>query len=155
MASGPQFLFQYIQKLVIFRSNHSSVLLAKRKGEADYDGTFSFIGGKMETTDATMVDGMKREKDEEIGQQNLIRVLPNETYNVLFRKSDGHVSICPHVPAVFVSGSVSLSDEYSKYRWVSLVNLAKFEPKIHNITHISKWALERLKRATESDFVEI
>jgi len=45
-----------------------AVLLAKRAGEADYDGTWSFIGGKMETTDATLVAGMQREKNEEKAQ---------------------------------------------------------------------------------------
>ena len=59
-ASNPNLLFQYIQKLVVLSSDRQSVLVAKRKGEADYDGTFSFIGGKMETTDESLIAGMKR-----------------------------------------------------------------------------------------------
>ncbi len=58
--------FQYCQKIVVFRNNNTEVLLAKRKGENDYDGTFSFIGGKMETTDNNPVEGMRREKNEEV-----------------------------------------------------------------------------------------
>ena len=43
-------LFQYCQKLIILSADKSQVLLTKRKGEADYDGVYSFIGGKMENT---------------------------------------------------------------------------------------------------------
>ena len=60
-------LFQYCQKIVIFSKDGTSVLLAKRRGEADYDGVFSFIGGKLESTDGGLVQGLQREKDEEIG----------------------------------------------------------------------------------------
>ena len=37
--------FQYCQKIVVLSKDKNKVLLCKRKGEADYDGTFSFIGG--------------------------------------------------------------------------------------------------------------
>ena len=47
-------LFQYCQKLIVLSEDKTQVLLAKRKGEADYDGVYSFIGGKMETTDESM-----------------------------------------------------------------------------------------------------
>jgi ADP-ribose pyrophosphatase YjhB (NUDIX family) len=49
-------------------------LLAKRKGEADFDGVFSFIGGKMETTDETLLAGMQREKNEEVGDEVRLRI---------------------------------------------------------------------------------
>jgi 8-oxo-dGTP pyrophosphatase MutT (NUDIX family) len=148
--------FQYIQKLVIFSADQKNVLLAKRKGEADYDGTFSFIGGKMETTDDSLVAGMKREKDEEIGAGTKVRVLPNESYNVRFPKKDGSISICPHIAAVFISGDIALNtDEYSEYRWVALDELKAFEPKIQNIPHISAWAHAKLAAARSEDFVEI
>lgn len=82
-------LFQYCQKLVILSPDMQNVLLAKRKDEADYNGIYTFIGGKMETTDESILAGMKREKDEEIGNAAVVRVLPDETYNLLFRKKDG------------------------------------------------------------------
>lgn len=53
--------FQYCQKLVVLSQDLDKVLLARRKGEADYDGVFSFIGGKMEMTDESLLAGMKRE----------------------------------------------------------------------------------------------
>jgi 8-oxo-dGTP pyrophosphatase MutT (NUDIX family) len=148
-------LFQYCQKLVILSSDRKSVLLAKRKGEADYDGTFSFIGGKMETTDASLVAGMKREKDEEIGSSNVVKVLPNETYNLLFRKKDGNSMVLPHVAGYFESGTITLNEEYSEYQWVPLVELAEFEPKISNIPEMALWAEQKLSQAADTDFVEI
>lgn len=36
--------FQYCQKIIVFSEDRSSVLLAKRKGEADYNDIYSFIG---------------------------------------------------------------------------------------------------------------
>lgn len=136
--------FHYCQKLVIISEDMSKVLLARRKGKADYDDTYSFIGGKMETTDASILAGMKREKDEEIGKQAKIKILPNETYNTFYRKKDGNSMILPHIAGVYVSGKIVLSDEYSDYKWVPIADLEKFEPKIENITQLTQWAINKL-----------
>lgn len=130
------------------------MLLAKRKGEADYDGTYSFIGGKMETTDESILAGMKREKDEEIGAGAKVKVLPNETYNLLFRKKDGNSMVLPHIAGVYVSGEIQLNDEYSDYRWVPINELESFEPKIENIPQLTAWAAQKLS-GNNLDFVEI
>jgi len=92
-------LFQYCQKLVLVSEDKQRALLARRKGEADYDGTFSFIGGKMETTDTSLLDGMRREKEEEIGTDALVEVLPNESFNILFRKKTATAWYCRTPPA--------------------------------------------------------
>lgn len=147
-------LFQYCQKLVILSPDKTKVLLAKRKGEADYDGTYSFIGGKMETTDASILAGMKREKDEEVGSDVKVKLLPDETYNLLFRKKDGNSMILPHIPGIYVSGDITLSDEYSDYQWVPIESLGDFEPKIENVTELTHWAVRKLTNPSQ-DFVEI
>ena len=148
-------LFQYCQKLVVLSADKRSVLLAKRKGEADYDGIFSFIGGKMETTDENMLAGMKREKDEEIGPEAQIKVFPTETYNVFFRKKDGNSVILPHIAAVFVAGDIALNEEYSEYAWVMLEELPAFEPKIENITALTRWAKDKLDATSLTQLVQI
>ncbi len=147
-------LFQYCQKLVILSEDKSAVLLAKRKGEADYDGTYSFVGGKMETTDENMVAGMQREKNEEIGVGIKVKVLPYETYNVLFRKKDGNSMVVAHVAGIYVSGDIDLNDEYSEYAWVPITELPTFEPKIVNIPQLTQWAVSKLSEPNQ-DFVEI
>lgn len=151
----PNLLFQYCQKLIILSADKQSVLLAKRKGEADYDGIFSFIGGKMETTDADMVAGMKREKNEEIGTNAKVKILPYETYNVFFRKKDGNSMILPHIAGVFVSGNIAINEEYSGYKWVPIAELDSFEPKIANITEFTNWALQKIISTEDAKFVEI
>lgn len=151
----PNLFFQYCQKLVILSTDRQSVLLARRKGEADYDGTYSFIGGKMETTDETIVAGMKREKDEEIGQTAKVKVWPFESYNLLFRKKDGSSMILPHIAGMFVDGEITLSDEYSDYQWVALDKLGDFEPKIANITELADWAAAKLKTINDNQLVEL
>jgi 8-oxo-dGTP pyrophosphatase MutT (NUDIX family) len=148
-------LFQYCQKLIILSTDKKSVLLAKRKGEADYDGTFSFIGGKMETTDDDMIAGMKREKDEEIGINAKIKILPQETYNIFFRKKDGNNMILPHIPCVFISGKISINEEYSEYKWLPFSELDSFEPKIANIPEFTRWALQKIISTDDSKFIEI
>lgn len=110
--------FQYCQKLVILSADRKSVLLAKRKGEADYEGVFSFIGGKMETTDENFIAGMKREKTEEIGSKAVVQVMPNVTYNALYRKKDGSSMVLPHVASVYVSGEIEINDEYSETLYI-------------------------------------
>lgn len=147
-------LFQYCQKLVILSRDRTKVLLAKRKGEADYNGTYSFVGGKMETTDETILSGIKREKDEEIGESANIKILPNETHNLLFRKKDGNSMILPHIAGVYISGDIHLNDEYSDYKWVPIAELESFEPKIENITELTNWAVQKLSDPN-LDFVEI
>lgn len=125
--------FQYCQKIVVFSDDKKSVLLCKRKGEQDYDGVFSFIGGKMETTDPSIIEGLRREKNEEIGDQCRIQVYPEFSTNLLFKKKDGSSMILPHYTAIFQSGEIILNDEYSEYQWVLLTDLKTFEPKIESI----------------------
>lgn len=148
-------LFQYCQKLVVLSEDRTKVLLARRKGEADYNGVYSFIGGKMETSDETILAGMKREKDEEIGQAAKVAVLPNETYNLLFRKKDGNSMILPHIAGIFISGSIKINEEYSDYKWVSINELEEFEPKIGNIPMITEWAKKKLENSNLDQLVQM
>ena len=149
------YLFQYCQKLVILSADKTALLLAKRAGEADYDGTWSFIGGKMETTDKTLVAGMQREKNEEIGADAQVQILPTETYNLLFRKKDGNSMVLPHIAGLYLSGNIVLNEEYSEYRWVPLQELDALEPKIDNIPALTTWALGKLNQAEPADFIII
>jgi ADP-ribose pyrophosphatase YjhB (NUDIX family) len=148
-------LFQYCQKLVVFNQTRDSTLLARRKDEQDFDGVFSFIGGKMETTDANILAGLRREKDEEIGATARLMVQPTISYNVHFIKKNGQAMILPHYFAVYNGGQINLSDEYSEYKWVPLVELESFEPKIENIPHVVREVLKIASLARGEDFVEI
>ena len=124
-------LFQYCQKIVLLKDN--TVLVCKRKGEQDYDGVYSLIGGKMEVSDGDFLGGLQREKNEEIGSGCKIRILPNYTYNVIFTKKDGTAMILPHYYAEYVSGKIMLSDEYSNYKWVPINELSSFQPLIESV----------------------
>ncbi len=128
--------FQYCQKIVVYSKDESSVLLCKRKGEADFDGTFSFIGGKMETTDKSLINGLQREKNEEVGSDFKIKVFPYFTTNVSFVKKDGNAMILPHYYAIHMEGEIVLNEEYSEYKWVKLTEIDSFEPKIDTVPNI-------------------
>jgi ADP-ribose pyrophosphatase YjhB (NUDIX family) len=147
-----KYSFQNCQKIVVFSRSGEEVLLCKRKGEADYDGTFSFIGGKMETSDQSILDGLRREKNEEVGEGFKIRIFTTYSINLFFVKKDGSRMILPHYFAMFEEGEIDLSDEYSEYRWVKVDDLVSFEPKIANIpdTVAKLLAIEPLMKTQES-----
>ena len=147
--------FQYCQKIVIYSKDETSVLLCKRKGEDDFDGTFSFVGGKLETTDKDIVDGLKREKDEELGENFKIKIFPVFSTNVSFVKKDGNSMILPHYYAIYESGDIQLNDEYSEFKWVPLKDIAAFEPKIFTIPEIlDKFAILK-SIIQDTEFIEI
>ncbi|MEU0506827.1 NUDIX hydrolase [Nocardia sp. NPDC005998] len=134
--------FQYCQKLIVIDPATDSILLARRKGEADYDGVYSFIGGKMETTDSTILDAIRREKEEEIGQAATILIAEDLSYNVLFKKKDGNSMILPHFYAEYAGGEIELNEEYSDYVWVPKDQLDSFGPMIPTIPEAVRWATE-------------
>ncbi|WP_067663437.1 NUDIX hydrolase [Nocardia miyunensis] len=131
--------FQYCQKLVVINPATNSVLLARRKGEADYDGVYSFIGGKMETTDGSILDAIRREKDEEIGKKAEISIAEDVSYNVLFRKNDGNSMVLPHFYAEYGGGEIEINEEYSDYLWLPTDSLETFEPMIDTIPEAVFW----------------
>lgn len=126
-------LFQYCQKIVVYSSDGQRVLLCKRKGEADFDGTFSFIGGKMERSDGAILEWLRREKNEEVGEEFKIKIFPAFTTNEFFFKKDGNAMVLPHYYAIHQSGDITLNDEYSEYQRVPLTEIKDFEPKIYTI----------------------
>jgi 8-oxo-dGTP pyrophosphatase MutT (NUDIX family) len=133
-----KYAFQYCPKLVVLSEDLTKVLLCKRKGEADYDGTFSFIGGKLEVNDGSIAEGIKREKDEEVGETFQLNLYDTFSLDILFRKKDGSSMIVPHYLALHTSGDITLNtEEYSEYKWVPIEELETFEPKIKNIPEIT------------------
>lgn len=90
----------------------------------------------MESGDASIIDGLQREKDEEVGSGFKVRIFPTYSTNVFFIKKDGSRMILPHYYAVYESGEIELSDEYSEYKWISLSEVDSFEPKVINIPEI-------------------
>jgi 8-oxo-dGTP pyrophosphatase MutT (NUDIX family) len=147
-------LFQYCPKLVLFSADRQSVLLARRVGEADYDGTFSLVGGKAETTDESLLAAIKREKDEEIGPNAKVRVCWRmSAYQVLFRKKDGNAMVLPHHAAVFADGEIVINpEEYTEYRWVPITELATFKPMVENIPDVVQAAQRLLAILSDDDF---
>ncbi len=150
-----RYLFQYCQKIVVLSKDKKKVLLCKRKAEADYDGAFSFIGGKMETSDSDLLAGLKREKNEEVGEGFKIKIYLGFSSNLFFRKKDGNSMILPHYLAIYESGEINLNEEYSEYKWVSLDKLKFFEPKIPSIPQTMEEIIKLESIAKPEDFILI
>ena len=146
--------FQYCPKIVTFTEDLSSVLLVRRFGEADYDGVYSFPGGKMETSDADLLAGIRREKIEELGPDAKVSVVPEYSYNVMFRKRDGNAMVLPHVVAIYYGGEIRVNpDEYSEYRFVPLDELDPFEPKIETVPEAVRSAQRLLGMLARTEFI--
>lgn len=126
-------LFQYCQKLVIFSKDGTEVLLCKRKGEEDFDGIFSFPGGKMEVSDNSLENGLKREKNEELGENCKIKMFLDYTSNEFYVKKNGLSMVLPHYFGLYEGGEITLNHEYSEFKWVKISELKDFEPKINTI----------------------
>jgi 8-oxo-dGTP pyrophosphatase MutT (NUDIX family) len=151
-----RYAFQYCPKLVVFSADGRSVLLAKRKDEADYNGVYSFIGGKLDVSDGSIAAGLRREKTEEIGTACQIKVALNPTINLQFAKSDGSSMILPHHYAEFVDGDIHINPgEYSEYAWVELSELGGFEPKIPSIPHMVEAVLRMKPLLAQGDFTTL
>ncbi len=150
-----QYCFQNCQKLVVFSTDGSAVLLAKRKGENDFDEVYSFIGGKMEVMDDSVVAGMQREKNEEVGVEFKIKLYPVFNTVVYFHKKDGSCMVLPHYYCQHVSGEIKLNEEYSDYKWVPLSELKSFAPKIFSIDDMVEKLLRLKPLMKEEEFVII
>jgi ADP-ribose pyrophosphatase YjhB (NUDIX family) len=147
--------FQFCQKIVVFSNDLQSVLLCKRKGEQDYDGTFTFIGGKMEDRDESILAGLKREKDEEVGPDFKININIKYCANLFFIKKDSSRMILPHYYAIYQAGDIVLSEEYSEYNWVPITELKEFEPKIMSIPASVKDMQLLMNNQLEEDLITI
>ena len=147
--------YQYCQKIVVLSHNLNRVLLAQRKDEEDFDGVYSLIGGKLESADINLLEGLKREKKEEIGDDAVLRIFPYLSYNEYYVKANRKRMVLPHYAAIYSSGEIHLGEEYSNYKWVDLEQLARFEPKIKTIPEAVKWAKHILSCASEADLVSI
>ena len=109
----------------------------------------------MEVTDKDIIEGIKREKNEEVGEGFRIKIYP--IYNVLkyFEKKDGNKMILPHFYARYVKGEVNLNSEYSDIKWVSLTDLKSFEPKIPSVLDVVERLLKIIPLVDEKDLIEI
>lgn len=148
-------LYQYCQKMLLFKNDRSEILLARRVGEADYDATYTLTGGKLETTDGSIIGGLRREKNEELGKDVKVSICPHTSFNTYYVKASGQHMIVPHYYAEFRGGDINLSDEYDDYKWVPMSELKSFEPKIENIYKIALWAQKLRPILSDKDMVEI
>ncbi|HTE57709.1 MAG TPA: NUDIX domain-containing protein [Verrucomicrobiae bacterium] len=149
--------FQYCPKQIVFSKDKTKVLLAQRKDEQDYNGIFSFIGGKTEITDESLLAGLKREKDEEIGVDAKLNICwTMSCFQELYRKKDGKSMVLPHHVAIFQRGEISLNgNEYAQYKWVPVNEVEFFQPAIRTTWPAVQAALRLLPLLNSDDFAEI
>ncbi len=152
----PNLFFHYCPKIIVFSKNKKSILLARRAGEADYDGVFGFIGGKTETTDGGLLQGLQREKNEEIGKEARLKICyMMSCYQGWYTKKNGNSMVLPHHIAIYQGGDIKLNPkEYDAYKWVPIEEIDKYN-EISATPLAARAALRFLPLLSEGDFVEI
>ncbi len=158
-----KYSFQICQKIIVFSKDRRRVLLCQRKGEADFNDLYSFIGGKMETTDQKFfkglkkeeLEGLRREKNEEVGKDFKIKIYQKLTTNYFYIKKDGNHMILPHYYAIYKNGKIELSNEYSNHKWVEINKISSFKPMIKNVPEVIKLFKKMEKIIDQKDFVII
>jgi 8-oxo-dGTP pyrophosphatase MutT (NUDIX family) len=148
-------MYQCVQKLLVVDEQSSRVLLCQRRGEADLDGIFTLIGGKLEHGDEDLVAGLRREKDEEVGAAVRLSVLTTYATFAEFTKADGSKQILPHYYAVYRGGDIEISEEYASFQWVAVDELNGFGPIVPNIPMIADRLIRLRRVATDDDFIEM
>lgn len=149
-------LFQYCPKFVIFSQDFSKILLCERKWEADFDKTYSFAWWKVENSDHSIWEWMKREKTEELGKDCSIKLYKDISSFEYYVKKDGTHMILPHHICVYQWWDIKLSDEYSWYKRVNIDELVNSELSIiptviPNITKLLKYLTTNIIEI--SDFI--
>jgi len=125
------------QKICLYDKKTKSILLCKRQGEEDFDEVFSFPGGKMDDADETMVDGIKRELEEELGSEVEYELQMDFSINREFTRKDGKYMVLPHYLAIYKGGKIHINeDEYSDSIWVTVEDMSSVNC-IPNIKEIS------------------
>jgi 8-oxo-dGTP pyrophosphatase MutT (NUDIX family) len=105
----------------------------------------------MESSDEDLLSAMRREKNEEVGEDFKVQLYHEFSNNLIFKKKDGSYMILPHYFAKHLEGEVNLNnDEYSEYKWIRIKDLEKFEPKIKNIPELVNKLL-KLGKIIEDD----
>lgn len=139
------------------RGRWSSRLFRDKKatGKRHLIPVFTFIGGRIEHKDKGYVDGIKREKNEEVGNDCEIKLFTTFTINNEYIKKDGSRMILPHFLAIYIKGNIILSSEYSQFEWVEIDKLDEFEPKYKNIPFVIDKMLENIKWLEKDDYVII
>lgn len=135
-------------KLVVVDEGRDALLLCRRHGEEDLDGHFSFVGGKLEEDDQSLLSGIAREIREELGGSVRLDVLLPFSVDVLFTKSSGVRMTLPHFYARYVGGELALNaEEYSEARWVPFAEIERVRPLVGNIPAIAR-QLKAIRQAS-------
>lgn len=109
--------FSLAQKIVLFNEKNE-ILLMKAKNDEKWD----LPGGHFEKNDTDILESLKREVAEEIGESVDFEIL--EEISVELRKYKGEFK---NVKAVYLAkynlGKIKLSEEHSDFQWISLAEI--------------------------------
>lgn len=105
----------------IFFTDGLRVLLLKRSGKGDNEGTWGLPGGKVEQGES-LIDAARRESKEECGK------IKGQRFDDLNEK-DGLHNWTTFFFKIDKPFKCKLSDEHTEYKWVRFKNISKY--KLH------------------------
>ena len=106
-----------VSVVAVIRNNEGKILLLKRsEREAAYPGKFTFPGGKIEDND-TVEETLRKETAEEAG----LTLKPEKVLlkDKSYIRPDGQtVKVFSYLCTVEDASRVTISDDFTEYRWV-------------------------------------
>lgn len=106
---------------LIIQNSAGEILVLKRRGYGDLDGTWDIPGGRIESTE-DLITGLKREVREEIGVDFVGKPQIIAAQDIFPADSDRHIVRLTHLLTEDIA-NINLSDEHSEYRYAQAVEL--------------------------------
>ena len=112
------------QKIFLYNKEKNSFLLVKMRNDQAYFakkyGVWELPGGTMENGEVLLIDSLKREIREEIGEVKIEIIDTVDTFLGEFKNGPAMFLI---YLAKYISGEIKLSDEHMEFRWETAENI--------------------------------
>lgn len=128
--------FRVAQKILLFNQNQEILLLeaskTREKTSSEFRGMYDLPGGGL-NIDEVMVEGVKREVKEEIGdiKFEIVKLIHAWDWININYQQEKKRTVCLLYEAKYYSGDITISKEHDSYHWVKISDLFNKKYKWH------------------------
>jgi len=140
------------QKIFLYNKEKNAFLLVKMRNDQAYFakkyGAWELPGGTMENGEVLLIDSLKREIREELGEINIEIIETLDTFLGEFKS--GPVMFLIYL-AKYIDGEIELSDEHMEYKWETAENIISGKEYGEWIKQLAKKALKYFEKESALD----
>jgi molecular chaperone GrpE len=140
------------QKIFLYNKEKNAFLLVKMRNDQAYFakkyGVWELPGGTMENGEVLLMDSLKREIQEELGEMNIEIIEKLDTFLGEFKS--GPVMFLIYL-AKYMDGEIELSDEHMEYKWETAENIISGKEYGEWIKQLAKKALKYFEKESALD----